>query len=295
MFTYPLHLAYCQILSASSLDIFLFRGGYFGLPYMWFQPVQLCAVNQHLVSVHLIFVLVIVGTTTTTRSKAAVGQRKPSGGLRSSQLNAQGANCTLSSQGDGNALDPWDANAPLGAEMDESKMGVKHMQRTTTQTRSAIPRPSTRPLTRSMKSGASPHKGRSPEKPQRFSPRLTQKSTSKDQVTGQGLIQKSTTGSSKPQDVASEIASITARQEQDNAGDITREASAVDHNEGGVAATCGHQKESQEVGPNVVDAIEGLLRQTSKVSNTMKFIGQCHCSNTSAAGAFVQTDTRMIC
>jgi hypothetical protein len=260
---------------------------------MWFQPVQLCAVNQHLVSVDLILVVVVVvGTTTTTRSKAAVGQRKPSGSLRSSQLNAQGANCTLSSQGDGNVLDPWDANAPLGAEMDESK---KHMLRTTTQTRSAIPRPSTRPLTRSMKSGASPHKGRSPEKPQRFSPRLTQKSISKDQVTGQGLIQKSTTGSLKPQDVASKIASITARQEQDNAGDITREASAVDHNEGGVAATCGHQKESQEVGPNVVDAIEGLLRQTSKVNNTMNPIDHCHCSNTSAAGAFVQTDTRMIC
>lgn len=175
--------------------------------------------------------------------------------------------------------------------MDESKMGVKHMQRTTTQTRSAIPRPSTRPLTRSMKSGASPHKGRSPEKPQRFSPRRTQKSISKDQ----GLIQKGATGSVKPQDVTSEIALITARQEQDNAGDITKEASAVNHNEGGEAATCGHQKESQEVGPNVVDAIEGLLRQTSKVSNTTNPINQCHCSNTSAADAFVRTDTKKIC
>lgn len=189
----------------------------------------------------------------------------------------------MSSQGDGNALDPWDANAPLGAEVDESKMGVKHMQQTTAQTRSAIPRPSTRPLTRSMKSGASPHKGRSPEKPQRFSPRLTQKSMSKGQVSGPGPIQKSISGSLKPQELASEIASITVRQEQENAGEISREASAINHNEGGVVATSGHQKESQEVGPNVVDAIEGLLRQTSKVSNTMNPMDQCHCSNTSAA------------
>jgi topoisomerase (DNA) II binding protein 1 len=170
-------------------------------------------------------------TKQTSRAKAPV--------RRSSRPSGTSTDHSLSSQARGTLLDPWDASAPAVAEAGGSKLGVKPSQESISQLRPATGRSSLRASTRSMQSGDGSLKPNTGE--------------------------RSVAGSSKAQEplpIAPELDSSEADHEnaavagESNSVEI---AGAVDSN------VMDNNNNSDEGTANVVDAIEGLLRQTSKV------------------------------
>jgi hypothetical protein len=163
-------------------------------------------------------------------------------------------------------LDPWDANAPWVAEVGNTKGGVKATQESTTQLRPVLPRP----LTRSRKNELSPNIAiSSSERLAKHSSSLVQRNKCKVPAPGQPVAQKT---ADLRQDSKSEPEGyIVSRQENESIEMNVEDLHQRSNLGTGVSAveTTLPQKGSGEGGispPNVVDAIEGLLRQTSKVS-----------------------------
>lgn len=172
-------------------------------------------------------------TKSTARAKVQV--RRNNNNRSSGTL----ADYSLSSQAQGSRLDPWDASAPSVAEAaGNSKVGMKHSQESISQVRPASTgRSSLRPSTKAMQSGGGSHK-----------------------PTNIGLAG----GGSKALEVDPSEAGLETDDVagESNVMENVRVLGAVDS-----SAACNSIMDngSEEGTANVVDAIEGLLRQTSKV------------------------------
>ncbi|CAK9204717.1 unnamed protein product [Sphagnum troendelagicum] len=204
------------------------------------------------------------GKKSNIRNKPASSHGKLSTDVQPSQRNSQVTSCTLSSQAAGTPLDPWDANAPWVAEVVNTKGGVKATQESTTQLRPVLPRP----LTRSRKNELSPNIAiSSSERLVKHSSSLVQRNKCKAPAPGQPVAQKT---ADLRQDSKSEPEGYIASRQENESIEMNVEDLHQRSNLGtGVSAvdTTLPQKGSGEGGispPNVVDAIEGLLRQTSK-------------------------------
>lgn len=145
------------------------------------------------------------------------------------------ADISLSSQAQGSHLDPWDASAPSVAEVaGSSKIGVKPSQESISQLRPTTGRPSLQPgSSRGMESGDGARKS----------------NTTETSLAG-GLKALDLDPSEADVDVAGESNDVRG------ADSSVAPCNSIMDNNG-----------SEEGTANVVDAIEGLLRQTSKVKD----------------------------
>ncbi|KAG0589273.1 hypothetical protein KC19_1G008800 [Ceratodon purpureus] len=171
-------------------------------------------------------------TRQTNRAKAPV--------RRNNRSSATSADYSLSSQALGTHLDPWDASAPFVAEAGSNKVGAKPSEESLSQLRPATGRSSLRPSTRSMQNG--------------------------DGSVRPNTGERSVAGSSKAQElpVAPELDTSEADHEDEA---IVGGSNGVVNVEiaGAVDNSIMDNNGSDDGTANVVDAIEGLLRQTSKV------------------------------
>lgn len=180
-------------------------------------------------------------TMTFTSKSTKLASRAKAPVWRNTRASAISADFSLSSQALGTHLDPWDASAPSVAEVGSSKVGVKPSQESISQMRPATGRSSLRPSTRSMQSGDGSRKP--------------------------NMGERSVAGSSKVLEVsvAPELHTTEAEHENEavpgepNGMDDVEVAGALD------SSILDNNVSSEEGTANVVDAIEGLLRQTSKV------------------------------
>ncbi|XP_024371130.1 uncharacterized protein [Physcomitrium patens] len=168
--------------------------------------------------------------TTTRVTKVSTVRRN----IRSAET---GADC---SQAQGTHLDPWDANSPSAVEAGNSNIGVKLSQESISQLKPVTSRPALQPSTRSVVSGNNFNNG-----------------------------EASVAGTSKPLDLASELDTPEPCREtgidvRPMGIDNMQAFGVADSSAGGRSIMDHNNSEDQGTG-NVVDAIEGLLRQTSKV------------------------------
>ena len=167
-------------------------------------------------------------TKPTSRVKAPV--------RKNNRASGRSADYSLSSQALGNHLDPWDASAPSVAEAGNSSVGVKPSQESLSQLRPATGRSSLQPSTMPMQSGDG---------------------SLKPNIGKRGVAE-----GSKAQELALELGTTEADHENDA---VAEPNGIVNEEVVGALNSIMENSGSDERTANVVDAIEGLLRQTSKV------------------------------
>jgi len=165
--------------------------------------------------------------TFTSKTTKTTSRTKVQVRRSNNRSSAAGADISLSSQAQGSHLDPWDASAPSVAE---GKTGVKPTQESISQLRPATGRSSLQPSSsRGMQNGVKPSMGEN----------------------------SLAAGGSKALELDPSEAALDVAGEPNGLDDVR----VVD----GSAGCNSIMDNSDEGTANVVDAIEGLLRQTSKV------------------------------